>query len=80
MTQKKLNKVVLDSLSHNEWLPIDNPLLPAQSWEKNGVVLSIYAARTMRNMYHVAINTTTMNDSRFMHIDQLTKVIEGDYK
>jgi hypothetical protein len=75
---RKLPKHVVDSLAVHGWKSYKHHLSPEQSWAKDGKVVSIYPAQKMPNMFHISVSTPTTNTTRFIHIGELSKIIEGE--
>ena len=69
---KELNKAIRDTLAFNNWTVYQN----GKSYAKSGVVLTIYPARNMKAMYHVGVDNQTESYNRFLHIEELTQLIE----
>ena len=51
----------------------------SNDWVKDGILLSIYPS-SMGRMYKVGYETATKTGNDLVHIDRLTRIIEGKEK
>jgi hypothetical protein len=70
----KLPKHLTDSLVRSEWKKESS-----NDWVKDGILLSIYPS-SMGRMYKVGYETATITGNDLVHIDRLTRIIEGKEK
>lgn len=73
----KLPKALADKLRVYGWKEYagDNPLHKG-FWAKKDRAIKIVPARKMTRMFHVAIMLGDADDNRFVHIDELERMIE----
>jgi thymidylate synthase len=70
----RLPKHLTDSLTYNKWQKE-----ASNDWVKEGILLSIYPS-SMGRMYKVEYETATKSGNDLVHIDRLTRIIEGKEK
>jgi hypothetical protein len=75
----RIPKHLLESLERAEWKEYagDNPMYRGY-FVKDGMAINFTQARTMKTMFHVNIVSPTLNKIDFIHINELTKLIEGE--
>lgn len=73
----KLPKAISDKLQVYGWKEYagDNPMYTG-FWAKKDRAIKIVPARKMTRMYHVALMTGEADENRFVHIDELEKLIQ----
>lgn len=73
----KLPKAFEDKLHVFGWKEYngDNPMYVGY-WAKKDRAMKIVPARKMTRMFHVALITGEADDNRFVHIDELERMIE----
>lgn len=73
----KLPKAIADKLRVYGWKEYagDNPIHRG-FWAKSDRAIKIVPARKMTRMFHVALMLGDADDNRFVHIDELDKLIE----
>jgi hypothetical protein len=70
----RLPKHLTDMLLRAEWKKESS-----NDWVKDGILLSIYPS-SMGRMYKVGYETATKTGNDLVHIDRLTRIIEGKEK
>jgi hypothetical protein len=70
----KLPKHLTDNLARAGWKKESQ-----HDWVKDGILLSIYLS-SMGRMYKVGYETATKSGNDLVHIDRLTRIIEGKEK
>lgn len=75
---EKLPKLLADKLRVYGWKEYagDNPLHKG-FWAKADRAIKIVPARKMTRMYHVSLMLGERDDNRFVHIDELERMIEN---